>query len=69
MSDTVYGHEPIKCEECGNDLKTIEKGHLQSKNCTGEIADVEDYRSEYPEAPTRTFEMRDKIVDNSNSSQ
>lgn len=44
-------------------VRTIEKGHLQSENCTGEVDDVEDYRAKYPEAPTRTTEMRDKIVD------
>jgi len=63
MTDTVYGPAPIKCRECGEEFETIEKGHLQSQNCTGEIEDVEEYRSKYPEAPTRTTEMRDKISD------
>lgn len=63
MTDTKYAPGPIKCRECGEEFETIEKGHLQSKNCTGEVDDVKDYRAKYPEAPTRTTEMRDKIVD------
>lgn len=62
MDDTKYAPAPIKCRECGEELETIEKGHLQSQNCTGEVDDVEDYRAKYPNAPTRTTEMRDKIV-------
>jgi hypothetical protein len=64
MPDTKYGPGPIKCRECGTELETIEKGHLQSQNCTGEVEDVEDYRAKYPDAPTRSIEMRDKIIDN-----
>jgi len=63
MTDTKYAPSPIKCRECGAELETIEKGHLQSQNCTGEIGNVEQYRSKYPDAPTRTIEMRDKIAD------
>ncbi|MFU1780244.1 hypothetical protein ACM16X_02560 [Haloarcula japonica] len=63
MDDTIYAPGPIKCRECGEELETIEKGHLQSQNCTGEVKDVEDYRAKYPDAPTRTTEMRDKIID------
>jgi len=63
MADTKYAPGPIKCQECSAELETIEKGHLQSQNCTGEVEDVEDYRAKYPDAPTRTTEMRDKIVD------
>ncbi|WP_096391764.1 hypothetical protein [Halopenitus persicus] len=63
MTDTKYAPGPIKCRECGTELETIEKSHLQSQNCTGEVDDVEEYRSKYPAAPTRTTEMRDKIVD------
>lgn len=63
MTDTIYAPGPIKCRECGAKLETIEKGHLQSQKCTGEITDVTDYRSKYPDAPTRTNEMRDKIID------
>lgn len=63
MEDTTYAPAPIKCRECGEELETIEKGHLQSQNCTGEVDDVEDYRAKYPDAPTRTTEMRDKIID------
>jgi hypothetical protein len=47
MTDTVYGPVSIKC---GDELETIEKGHLQSQNCTGEVDDVEDYRSKYSDA-------------------
>jgi hypothetical protein len=64
MTDTKYGPSPIKCRECGAELETIEKGHLQSQNCTREVEDVEDYRAKYPDAPTRSIEMRDKIIDN-----
>ncbi|GAB7020316.1 hypothetical protein [Halostagnicola bangensis] len=63
MSDTKYGPGPIKCQECGTELETIEKGHLQSQNCTGAVDDVEDYQAKYPDEPTRTTEMRDKISD------
>ena len=63
MSQTKYAPSPIKCRECGQEIETIEKGHLQSQNCTGTVDDVEDYRTKYPDAPTRTIEMRDKIVD------
>jgi hypothetical protein len=63
MADTKYAPGPIKCRECGAELETIEKGHLQSQNCTGEVDDVEQYRFTYPNAPTRTIEMRDKIAD------
>jgi len=63
MTDTKYAPSPIRCRECGAELETIEKGHLQSQNCTGEIDDVQEYRAKYPDAPTRTIEMRDKIVD------
>lgn len=63
MTDTKYAPGPIKCRECGVELETIEKGHLQSQNCTGEVDDVEQYRSKYPDSPTRTIEMHDKIVD------
>ncbi|WP_135662473.1 hypothetical protein [Halorhabdus rudnickae] len=63
MDDTIYALGPIKCRECGTELETIEERHLQSQNCTGEIEDVEKYRAKYSEAPTRTIEMRDKIVD------
>jgi hypothetical protein len=62
MNGTAYAPGPIKCRECGEELETIEKGHLQSQNCTGEIEDVEDYRAKYSDAPTRTTEMRDKII-------
>ncbi|AXR76183.1 hypothetical protein [Natrarchaeobaculum sulfurireducens] len=62
MDDTIYAPGPIKCRECGTELETIEKGYLQSQNCTGEIEDVEDYRAKYPDALTRTTEMRDKII-------
>lgn len=62
MTNTKYAAGPIKCRECGEEFETIEKGHLQSENCTGEVDGVEDYRAKYPEAPTRTTEMRDKIV-------
>jgi hypothetical protein len=63
MSNTKYAPGPIKCHECGAELETIEKGHLQSQNCTGVVDNVEDYRAKYPDAPTRTTEMRDKISD------
>lgn len=63
MGETKYAPSPIKCRECGEELETIEKGHLQSQNCTGAVDNVEDYRAKYPDAPTRTTEMRDKIVD------
>ena len=63
MDDTIYAPGPIKCRECGAELETIEKGHLQSQNCTGKVDDIEDYRGKYPDAPTRTTEMRDKIID------
>lgn len=63
MTNTKYAPSPIKCRECGAELETIEKGHLQSQNCTGKVDDVEDYRATYPDAPTRTIEMRDKIID------
>ena len=63
MDDTNYAPAPINCRECGEELETIEKGHPQSQNFTGEVADVEDYRRKYPDAPTRTTEMLDKIVD------
>lgn len=63
MDDTIYAPSPIKCRECGAELETIEKGHLQSQNCTGEVEDVAEYRAKYPDTPTRTTEMRDKIVD------
>ena len=63
MTDTIYATAPIKCRECGEELETIEKVHLQSQNCTGEVDDVEDYRAKYPDAPTRTTEIRDKISD------
>ena len=63
MADTIYAPSPIKCRECGGELETIEQGHLLSQNCTGEVSNVEDYRAKYPNAPTRTIEMRDKIVD------
>ena len=64
MSDTTYGPGPIKCQECGQKkFDTIEKGHLQSTNCTGEVDDVNEYREKYPKEPTRSIEMRDKIVD------
>lgn len=62
MTDTVYAPSPIKCRECGAELETIEKGHLQSQNCTEKLDNVEDYHAKYPDAPTRTIEMRDKIV-------
>ncbi|WP_231183535.1 hypothetical protein [Haladaptatus sp. DYF46] len=62
MSDTKYAPSPIKCRECGEEFETIEKGHLESQNCTGQISDVGDYRAKYPNAPTRSIEMRDKIV-------
>jgi hypothetical protein len=63
MTDTNYAPAPIKCRECGKELETIEKGHLQSQNCTSEVEDIEQYRTKYPEAPTRTIEIRDNIVD------
>jgi|AntDeeMetagen681_2_1112603.scaffolds.fasta_scaffold01853_3 hypothetical protein len=63
MEDTIYAPAPIKCRECGQELETIEKGHLQSQNCTRAVDNVDDYRGKYPDAPTRTTEMRDKIVD------
>ena len=63
MTGTKYDSSSIKCRECGAELETIEKGHLQSQNCTDEIGDVEQYRSKYPDAPTRTIEIRDKIAD------
>jgi len=62
MDETTYASGPIECRECGAELETIESGHLQSRNCTGGLADVEEYRSKVPDAPTRTIEMRDKIV-------
>ena len=62
MSEVRYAPGPIECKECGKSFETIEQGHLQSQNCTGDVDDVEEYRSKYPEAPTRSIEMRDKIV-------
>lgn len=61
MTDTKYAPGPIECRECGAKLETIEKGHLQSQNCTGELRDIQDYRTKYSDAPTRSEEMRDKI--------
>lgn len=62
MSEVRYASGPIECKECGKSFETIEQNHLQSQNCTGDVDDVEEYRSKYPEAPTRSTEMRDKIV-------
>lgn len=61
MTITNYGPAPIECKECGAELETIEKGHLQSQNCTGNLRDVEEYRAKYTNAPTRSEEMRNKI--------
>lgn len=63
MTEIKYAPSPIKCRECGEELETIEKSHLQSQNCTGTVDNVEDYRAKYPDEPTRTTEMRDKIID------
>lgn len=63
MSETVYAPGPIECRECGEEFDTIEAGHLQSKNCTGALRNVDAYRAKYPDSPTRSIEMRDKIVD------
>jgi len=64
MSNTKYAPGPIKCHECGAELETIEKGHLQSQNCTGFVDNVKKTTEpNYPDAPTRTTEMRDKISD------
>lgn len=30
MTDPKYASGPIKCQECGATLETIEKGYLQS---------------------------------------
>lgn len=59
----VTGTEDGGSRSIAIELDTIEKDHLQSQNCTGEVDDVEDYRAKYPEAPTRTTQMCDKIVD------
>jgi hypothetical protein len=61
MGDTNYAPGPIKCRECGYSLETIEQVHLQSGNCTGQISDVGEYRNKYPDAPTRSTEMLEKI--------
>lgn len=48
---------------CGMELETFAQVHLQSENCTGELQDAEGYRDKYPDSPTRTEEMHDRISD------